>query len=460
MGFLNPLGLTPPPVTVHQSPGQTLTGRDLPPTPRTLTFETGAPEAEEAGRLLSVAGPAGRVAGYVGGRIASGARTAAEHVARNAAPYGLGTAGVTTLAGTGQTEPPPPPEPPEIVEARGRVTRITADQDKLRTDLADLRTASELFSPERLDRTNRQAVMAAQRALQGAGLYLRDSRGRQLPIDGIWGPGMSEAVAEYLRLNRERQSAIGTELRDLNGQFTTENTRLTNLLRQTNRDRVERDAPWFDRFIHQYAGPLGVAAGLVGGLPIAFPVRAAAARSVNAATERAVTSANRLLDRPRGDIPGRMAGVNRFYAEGGGAEPFRLAPRGRGGFTETRPPPSTADLYPPRSGLGTWVQPVDAAIGAGSVASIGIAEVRLHQARQELEESRRAADANGSPENMERLRRAEARVDWVLLTARALEGAPVSYIPAAATYRYSSMRPDVQRAEAEVGRLSRWRRRQ
>ena len=232
MGFLNPLGLTPPPVTVHQSPGQTLTGRVLPPTPRTLTFETGAPEAEEAGRLLSVAGPAGRVAGYMGGRIASGARTAAEHVARNAAPYGLGTAGVTTVAGAGQTQPPD--------QLDERLRRSAADDERLITTMtADLQTHQAALKELQSQRAAALAEMRAQREGKG---------GAQAGM----GPRYRAQEEAITRLDNQITELSNNTITPLARQLAAARERLTPEYRERQRqifraegerDRILADAP-------------------------------------------------------------------------------------------------------------------------------------------------------------------------------------------------------------------------
>jgi hypothetical protein len=355
-----------------------------------------------------------------------------------------------TAAGTGQTQTPSEADTVNqtLTRLRTRQAELEAEDRSLSARAERLRNLLKTADPTRVN----EDVRRLQRELQMA----KD--------DGKLGPDTRRRIERELKSVESDRTRIGRDRDTASRDIERQDARARALERQGNRDAAEANMPWYDRFVRQYAGPLSMVAGAVGGAPFAFAGRRAAVRGTNAAMERRTLEMNALLDRRPNDISGRMAGVNRFYHEGGGVEPFRVSPRAAGGFTETgrrvadRTPAS--NLYPPLTTRETFVQPIDYGIVGGAVGVAGLAEIRLRQAQGELEDARRAAEANGSAENLERLRRAEARYDWTLLGARALQGAPLTYPVAAARYRYQGTRPDVQRAEAEVRRLSEWRRRQ
>lgn len=472
----NPLPAGPPPVAGSPPPAPLSLGgvgfnEVLNPAVRGALMPQGRAEQEELDRSNRTAGAVGDVAGIAapfaipGGAIMRGAglaaRTAGNLLARAPRITAAVAAGGATALGTGQAEPPNELETVRTNEQAARAAHAAAlkRQTELEADI-------ERYNPARILRLSGEDRTRAVRELQEELRRLTDDQGRPLytrRTDGDWGGQTTEAAAARRRQLQNELETARTAVRTANDNLKGLGTRREALERQTARDVAEANQPWLDRMVHRYSGPLGFATGLVGGNLFTLPARWAATRGVNAANQSRVAAANALLDRPSRDIPGRFGGVNEFYRRGGEGAPFRPAPTAAGGFTEVRPPPDAGALYPPRAplgrpGLAEYVHPADAAVLGSMGLGLGYGEISLERARRERDAAR--SENDGSRQAQERLALAESQYDWANMRANIMRGAPLAYPLSAIPFRYKNPRPNVERGEAEVMRLSRWRRRQ
>jgi hypothetical protein len=329
-----------------------------------------------------------------------------------------------------------------IAERRRQLSKLEKDAEANRANSEFLRT---------LDRRNKDAVSKAQEMLQGAGLYLETGDGRnkrKLSVDGIWGQGMAEAVAEYQRRLRDDAKTLQSNIASTSADIERQDAALIGHRRDTALAEAEAKMPGWQKAVRDYATPVGVAAGLT----LAPATRATMATMANRAGRRAADDANALLRAGAANTPARVAGVNEFYARGGGQRPFNIDPAAPRGFVPAAGQTSANDLYPPANTVwrGTDTGRMAAASGAA-----GLAEYRLHIARQEVERARQDAQKNPSDATFAALHKAETNLGLLTAAARASETSLLAYPTSAAVLRYRNTRPDVSRGEAEVLRLNR-----
>jgi hypothetical protein len=367
----------------------------------------------------------------------------------------------------------PPTEPENVLQAR-------RERDAAKKRMDDLTSSIHRLDPSRItslapqDRT--REVREIQKDLgritdaEGNPLYRGNARDRQGrwqpgPVDGMWGGGTTAAAGAHRRQLQADLERARTEYDRLDGTLNA-------AVRQTNRDTAEGNmSPW-DRFVRDNASALGLAAGAAGGSLMAWPLRWGTVGLTNRFHRGRVETANNLLPPLRADgrvapvtaanAPGRFANVNRFYDEGGGTEPFRQSRTAMGGWTENRVRGerfARADNLYDQSGLlnNQFVRPQDALPMSLLLGTNYLSSGRVATAEREVERAREEARRNGSRENLENLTRAEAALAYARIYERATQTAPLSYGPTLLR-RYDISRPAVERGQAEVGRLSRWRR--
>jgi hypothetical protein len=390
--------------------------------------------------------------GAVAGPVGPALRPVANSVARHPTLAGMLAAGGITTAAPGSADDRPAPGA-LAQQASDRIAERRRQLGKLEKDAETNRTDSDFFRT--LDRRNSDAVKRAQEMLQGAGLYLEMGTGRntrKLSVDGIWGPGMSEAVAEYQRRLRDDGKTIQTNIRSTSKDIE----RLTGEQAGHRRDNAlaeaEAQMPGWQKAIRDYATPVGVAAGLAAGPA----VRGGMVWAANRAGQRAAAGANALVA-GGGNVQARVAGANEFYTRGGGQRPFNIDPAAPRGFVPAAGQTPASELYPPANTI--W-RGTDTARIAAAGGGAGLAEYRLAIAREELERARQDAEKNPSDETFKALHKAQVNVGLLTAGARASETAGLAYPTSAAVMRYQNTRPDVQRAEAEVLRLNRLGRQQ
>ena len=236
-------------------------------------------------------------------------------------------------------------------------------------------------------------VVQLQQQLQASGDYKGS-------LDGVMGPE-TQAAVESFRAKQQAQQAQATEGTKAQAELeraraaTAETARLAaaaeqEAARKSQGDQRVKDAEGnvsgVSRFLRDYGGPMGWAAGGLAGLL----ARRGVVGSSNATSAETANRANAVIT-PRGtDVPARVGQVNQFWSEGqprgimGGAPeaPFNVAPRVARGFAPNPDAPPASALYQPdrMKNLAT-----DAAVPAAGMAEWGVADkVMGGRARDEL----------------------------------------------------------------------------
>lgn len=444
-GLMNPLGITPPPTTVYQSPGQTLTGRQQPATPRTLTFDPSDPasgmaydpEAQAAGGMLGF-GP--------WFRAAQGSAQAVANVAAQAPrTTAAAAAGTALTAVPAQTQQPDP-----VLTAREGIARLRGEQERLQSEQARLRDASRRF--DGLRTTDPAAVRQAQEELAAMGLYGLSPDGKRVQPDGRWGGGTQDAINRYRQRTEAEMATVNEQLRTIGGDLQREQSRLTGLEGgQRQRQAEQNVGPW-QRAIRDYPGMIGTAAGValgVGG-------RGAATWIANRGAGQRAVEAARLMTARRGDVPSRVGNVNEIWRLGGEPAnvPFSVAPTAPRGYSPNPNVAPASSLFPQPSGFSANVRGPDYALMGGYALDAGLMELRAHSAAAEVAEARAAVDRDPSEINIGRLQRALDMEGFWTAAARAGQMALPAHALTSKLAPYRYPRPNVAPAEAEVMRLN------
>lgn len=417
LGALNPLGLTPPDVTVMQSPGQTLTGRVLPLTPRTLSFRAPDPTAEAAGSMLG-AGP----------MLRAGAAGLSRLNPRSLGLYGGATAGVGGVVALGE---------PGTSEAQRRPPaseEIKGEQRRLQRE--------GLYQGD-IDGYDGPATQAARRAYQELETQRAADRRQQQELD--LQKAQSDADRERIRLEQQREERMRIE-----GERAD----------RVAQEGMERFRNMHPTFMQEYGSYLGYPLGFAMGLGGRYGMSRVLNREARELSDRARTMGANM---GTGDVPERVGRVNEFWATGGGRQPpFTFQP-GREPFPWATNPTATApsELYRSGSRLTTY-GPGALTLGVG-VGETGLGYAWLQNARRELEAAQAALsarDAQGrptgmTPANVQRLedaRNSVAQAEFLMRTGMGtLAGGTVGELESAITR--GRLRPATGAADAERGRL-------
>jgi peptidoglycan hydrolase-like protein with peptidoglycan-binding domain len=315
----------------------------------------------------------------------------------------------------------------------------------LEAALKNLRTQESRFTPDNLNPgSNRTAIMDAQRVLKGLNLY-------QGPIDGIWAGGTAAAVEAFLAQNRQGQERIEAQLDPIRTEVSGAQATLNRLEREDRVRSVERDMPWWARWVRDH----GALAGLGTGAVITGGVRQLTRRGVERIRERAVESGNRALTQGTADEAGRAANLNAFYTRGGGPAPFQVDRTNPPlGFTASpRQMVDASGLYPVGN---SWFQAPDYARTLGFAGAFGLAWDRREAMRRELEEARRVVESTQTPTRDQLLRVREAQTNYATadLAYQTARGG-LLYPATSGVMRYrATATPQTNIAEAEVIRLN------
>jgi hypothetical protein len=361
------------------------------------------------------------------------------------------------VLGTGQTQTNPA-EPENVVAARTRAAEsrrvLTETQDLVKS----LTASVERLNPERIERLTPQERDPEVRAIQRELSRITDAKGRPLynpgvrdgNIDGVWG-GLTTTAAGIRRAQLQAElNKARTALAAARGREERDDTALQNIIGTANYQSAERRMPWYGWLAREYGTPISIA----GGALLGAGGRALNSWRINAANRAAVRDADALIN-PAGTLNERAVGVSNFYERGGGTRPFRVDTTSPHGFVPQGNQTMGENLFRARpSWIRQRVDPVDvgAMLTVGGVA--GRAEfLVLPEARRELESARAAYQANRSPENAERLTRAEGSYATALVMARGGLGALGGYLGASFRPRQFP-RPDVNRAGQEVLNLN------
>jgi hypothetical protein len=468
--FSAPLGTEPPPVPIEPPPPQAPWTPPPPaglgpPTPAEFQAERerGAGELETGAQMLSLAAPMGPAFNLIGRGVGAAGRAIGG--AMRAAPRTTGAlgAGGIGMLGTGQADEPPPTTP-ELVEAQGRRGRAETARNEQQAAVSRLERELTRFAPDVGNRREgesvqeyRERIKELQRELgratdaEGNPLYRsgrRDRGGRWMPgpEDGVWkGLTTAAAGARRAQLQKDLREARA-ELRRRGATYDREDAAVSSLIGTANYQSAERRMPWYGWLAREYGTPISI----VGGALLGGGARALNSWRINAGNRAAAREADALVN-PAAPLNERITGVGNFYERGGGTMPFRVDLNSPHGVVPHGNQTMGENLYRNRPGwLRQRVDPVDVGttLTLGSVA--GRAEVLvLPEARRELESAREAYRANSSPENAERLTRAEGSYATALVMARGGLGALGGYLGSSFRSRQFP-RPDVNRAGQEL----------
>ena len=388
---------------------------------------------------LLAAGPVGRtVAPAVGAAAAATGR----HIARNAAAYGLGTAGLTTVAGTAETQ-----QPSELGTARSEETRRRGRITTLETEDGDLVARWGLFDnlvdPSGIrDRAERERAAARVSAAQAA-LNIRQ--------DGALGIETRTAIANERKRITDERARVSVDLTKARADLETQEG-VVRRISDDERARGARAGPW-----QQAAREFGPWFAAALGAYVGHRTRTGAVSRANELTERNVAGANALLTpgplmpgrsaAARADTMGRAANMNEFWSRGGAGEAVPFSPaqtargfRGRPGAAEA------ATLFPPdtRRFRGQDFGHIGAGLGEAGLSAGG-----WYLAQQELAAAQAAVDRDRSEINLARLERAHDMAAVAQAFMRAGLGYAGGRRGGAFTHPYSNARPNISGAEGE-----------
>lgn len=415
-----------------------------------LAPEARAAEAGMRGASALANSPLGR---WIGREVV---QPALGMVARNPLAAGGTLAGAATLATPGKTDDPTTTQP--VRDAQSQLDELMRQQKALQESQATL--DQEAASFRGVQGRGREAIKKAQQRLQEEGLYLRNSKGKPVKPDGLWGDGMGLAIEQYQKRINERRAANEQRLDKLATQIAGQSNAVSGLARDTFMREAEEDRLPGTGIIRNNPAVAGYALGAVlgpGG-------RWLTTRGVSKRLGNEVVAANRLLAQGAPDTPTRVAGVNQFYARGGADEPFRIDATAPQGFVAAANQPSAHALYPPANPYVNWAD-------AGRVLALGggaaMSEWKLAEARRELADAERAMQEQPSRAAADRVMRAQETVGAYMVGSRATETALATYPATAVMSRYEPrarvpggrfrterVDPDRQLAESEVMRLN------
>ncbi len=452
------LGLPPPPSPLHL--GGQFADIVNPPTPDALMPQTRFEQEQQdrsnrtAAAVVDAATIAAPFAVPIGGAVtalARGAgalaRGAGNLIARSPMATGAtaaGAVGATTLAGTGETQPPDPLTAAQASVARleARIARLRARQAELEKEDGDLRARSERIQQllKTADpRTANEDVRNLQREL------------RMGQDDGRLGATTRATIERELQRIETARANARDLLKDLGTDLGREDRRLRGLEREERVRVAEGNIPEWARFARDNNLILSlIGGGLVGPL-VRWPTR----RAAEGLRTSRVTAGNEALTMGVGDEAGRAANLNAFFTHGGARPPFRVDPtNGPLGFSRN-PNQTVADsLYP----VGrSWFQAPDIARMTGIALGAGVAYERHETALSELAEARREVNeaANPTQDQLTRMTRAHVNVALARLALGTATTSLGTYPTASAVMRYRSRAtPHTNLAEAEVMRLN------
>jgi peptidoglycan hydrolase-like protein with peptidoglycan-binding domain len=384
----------------------------------------------------------GAVAGPVGPALRAAGNVAARAPATSAAL----AAGGLTVAAPGSAEPPD-----ALSTARETIAKLRQRQSDLEAEEKQLKAEQGRFG--RLDRTNKAAVQKAQEDLQAEGLYLRNNAGRPLTPDGIFGPGMGQAIEDYQRRLAKRLETNSTSRGNVGRDLETQGGRLKGLEGGERLRQAEQNVGPVSRALRDY-GEIG---GTVAGLALGGLGRWGMTRHANRVAAERAADVEARLGRNMTNVPQRAGRLGEVWREGGrgDAPPFTPAPGTRYGLQVNPNAAPTGELFTAPRGIRGQVRGSDLAVMGGSAVEAGIAETRLWQATERLEAATRAAQSDPSDINIAELQQARDEVAFWQSMGRVGQAGVAGYGVASTKLPRNYPRPDLSQADREVANLNR-----
>lgn len=381
---------------------------------------------------------------------APGPATSDEAYATPPEPMTPGAAMMKLISGAAKTEPPRMADPKIVGETAlgmaGRYPRIASMGLGLLSPI-----------PAGADEANDKAhVMDMQRQLQAAGYY----KGK---IDGLMRDETATAKAAFdkhqveqqnLQLQQEHEKAelakANAAAEETKRQKEADATAVAT--KQAGEERlktVESEVPWYRQMLREY-GPI---AGYIAGAALGPAAKSKVVGLYDEASAAKAAASNKILD-DLPDLPGRVAGVNQFWAQGGKGTraPFVADPNADLGFRPNSMVAPASKLYQP-SKLGPIVSDLGVAGTFGGESAYG-QMVMAPQAQAELEKAQDAVGADPSEVNIQRLQAAKDRMAMAEFVTNMGRLGSASYLGAGFKYGRQPVRPNVAGAEAERIRIN------
>lgn len=404
---------------------------------------TAASLAVPGGAARTLYGPAVRVMTQP---AVAAVRGAANIAGRNPAvtvPAAAITAGTAAPA---ETQTPDP-----LQTTRDQITKLRQRQVELEQEGARLTNEGRRFNT--LKRDDAAAVKAAQEALQSQGLYLRNSKGKPVTPDGVWGDGMAKAIEDYqarirtdLDKNRKAQETLG---KDLEGQTT----RLTALEGGERLREADKNVGPVSRAVRNYGEIIGTAIGL----GVGTAGRIGMVRHANQVAEARAAAIEAMMARRMTAVPPRVGRLNEVYRQGGqpAGAPFRPATGTRFGVEPNPDRVPASELFKGPTGIRGQFTGADLSATAGAGAEVAYSEYRRAGANHELEQAQADAQKDPSEFNIQRLTRAIDEAAFWQAMSRMGQAAGASYVITAAKTPRRYPRPDLSQADSELANLNR-----
>lgn len=479
-GMMTPFGFAPPPTeTVVSMATPTLAGTETEPRPTLVQGpDIGAvaaedPAAAEIGRMVAM-GPLFRGAGAVGRVIMSipgvrpGLQALGGTLARPAVGVPLALGG--SLAATSGEAQAPTALGARTTEAQTALDEARRRLRDLETRRTGLQTRIDRYDPENLAKLTEEQIKEAQTAVGAT-------------ADGRIGDRTRAAIADYRRRLQAEIQSLGPSETTIRADIKTAEDRRAEAerldLADSGRQALEESQPGTFQTLMPTVGSyvLGGAAG--------HGLRQWLARGTLRRAEtlkREVDAMSAQLG--QGDLPTRISRLNELWTQGrpptpfnrGTAPPFAFTPSGSPSLHTPSPvaPWSsvthevapgmmggnmTRQVLPPdqlyRPGLGTLYGPTAATMGIGGAESAASQLLMLPRAQQALQEAQATLDSKGpTPENVDRLRRAEREVAFWTGMQNLGRGMALGGLGAEMMHPLRSLpRPSMAAAEAERGAL-------
>lgn len=293
------------------------------------------------------------------------------------------------------------------------------------------------------------AVRALQTRLRDAGHYSG-------PIDGIMGRGTQRAQQDFLAAERERDAseretkrtaadAAAAQARQREAELASEQMQYRDRGSERLRE-MENDVPWYRRAVRDYAAPVGIALGALGGVGVRHGVVKASDKISQALASRAEA----LLEAPARGLPARTSRVNEFWRRGGAQAdeiPFVPTPGTAPGVAVNPGAAPIGGLYQPPTAAN---RATDIGITAGFGADAAVGQgILVPQAQEELRRATEAASADPSEVNIRALQSAKDRAAIMEMITNAGRAGLFAYPGAAMKIQRSPTVPSMNAAEAE-----------
>lgn len=337
-----------------------------------------------------------------------------------------------------------------------------------------MQTAAMLALPSAVGMGAKVAVPALSAYLYGSGIdpasgndaeqvkqlqiKLRDGGYYTGPIDGRMGPATARGQDAFLRAEQVRLQGetAAAQRASAEAQIAAAEMQRKQLeYREQGSERLremEGDVPVHRRALRDYATPLGVMLGMIGGAG----VRAGVTHAFNKASKNVADAAEGLFAGGARGTPNRVSRVNEFWRRGGAKPdeiPFLPTPGVNPGISANPNAAPIGQLYQPS-------RVTNAAVDAGVTGAFGADAaygqfVLVPAANERLQRATEAASADPSEVNIRELQAAKDNLALADLITNLGRGGGAAYLGSTFKMPRSPSVPAMQKPEAEKLMLER-----